>query len=43
VAQPIRVAVAGAAVSPPLGETLAILGRTSTLARIDHCLATFRT
>ena len=38
VAQPLRVAVTGAAVSPPLGATLAILGRASTLARIDRCL-----
>jgi glutamyl/glutaminyl-tRNA synthetase len=39
VAQPLRVAVTGAAVSPPLGATLAILGRASTLARIARCLA----
>lgn len=39
VAQPLRVAVTGAAVSPPLGATLAILGRASTLARIDRCLS----
>ncbi len=38
IAQPLRVAVAGVAVSPPLGETLAVLGRNSTLARIDRCL-----
>lgn len=38
VAQPLRVAVTGTAVSPPLGETLAILGRNATLARIDRCL-----
>jgi glutamyl/glutaminyl-tRNA synthetase len=38
VAQPLRVAIAGSAVSPPLGETLAVLGRESTLARIDRCL-----
>lgn len=39
VAQPLRVAVAGSAVSPPLDDTLALLGRTSVLARIDRCLA----
>jgi glutamyl-tRNA synthetase len=39
-AQPLRVALTGAAVSPPLGLTLAILGRDSTLARLDRCLAT---
>ncbi len=40
VAQPIRVAVAGMAVSPPIDETLRLLGRDRTLARlaaaIDH-------
>jgi len=39
VAQPLRVAVTGAAVSPAIGETLDILGRDKTLARIDRCLA----
>ncbi len=38
VAQPLRVAVAGVPVTPPLGETLAVLGRESTLARIDRCV-----
>jgi glutamyl-tRNA synthetase len=40
VAQPLRVAVTGSAASPPLGATLAILGRSAVLARIDRCLAT---
>ena len=39
VAQPLRVALTGSAVSPPLGETLAVLGRESVLRRIDRCLA----
>ena len=39
VAQPVRVAVTGRAVSPQLGETLALLGKDKTLARIDRCLA----
>jgi glutamyl-tRNA synthetase len=34
VAQPIRVAVSGGAVSPPIDRTLAILDRAETLARI---------
>ncbi|MGH8428300.1 MAG: glutamate--tRNA ligase [Gammaproteobacteria bacterium] len=34
IAQPIRVAVSGGAVSPPIDQTLAILGREETLARI---------
>jgi glutamyl-tRNA synthetase len=38
-AQPLRVAITGAAVSPPLGETLALLGKDDTLARIDRCVA----
>ncbi len=38
VAQPLRVALTGAAASPPLGETLAVLGRDAVLARIDRCL-----
>ncbi len=39
IAQPLRVAVTGQTKSPGLGETLAILGRESVLARIDRCLA----
>ncbi|MBS0394689.1 MAG: glutamate--tRNA ligase [Proteobacteria bacterium] len=39
VAQPLRVAVAGSAVSPPIDQTLAILGRVATLERIDRALA----
>lgn len=37
-AQPLRVAVTGAGVSPGIAETLGCLGRDSTLARIDRCL-----
>src|SRR6185295_12935553 len=33
VAQPLRVAVSGSTVSPPIGETLAILGKDATLPR----------
>ncbi|MFN4243001.1 MAG: glutamate--tRNA ligase [Tepidisphaerales bacterium] len=39
VAQPIRVAVSGTSVSPPIFESLAFLGRDETLRRIDRCLA----
>jgi glutamyl-tRNA synthetase len=39
VAQPLRVAVTGGAASPPLGETLAILGRDAVLGRIERCLS----
>ncbi|MHB8322492.1 MAG: glutamate--tRNA ligase, partial [Acidithiobacillus sp.] len=34
VAQPLRVAVAGRAVSPPIDATLALLGKEETLARL---------
>jgi len=38
-AQPVRVAVTGTTVSPPLFETLVLLGRDEALARIDAALA----
>ena len=38
IAQPVRVAVTGTAVSPPIDATLALLGRERTLARIDAAL-----
>jgi glutamyl-tRNA synthetase len=37
--QPIRVALAGTTVSPGIFETLAVLGRDASLARIDAVLA----
>ncbi len=37
-AQPVRVAVTGSGASPGIYETLAVLGRDSTLARIDRAL-----
>jgi len=37
-AQALRAAVTGAGASPPLGQTLVILGREATLARIARCL-----
>lgn len=39
VAQPVRVAVTGTAVSPPIDATVALLGRERTLARLDAALA----
>jgi glutamyl-tRNA synthetase len=42
VAQPLRVAVCGSAVSPPIDATLALLGRERSLARIDDALARLR-
>ena len=36
---PLRVAVTGGTTSPPLPDTLAILGKVSVLRRIERCLA----
>ncbi len=38
VAQPLRVAVTGTTISPQISDTLALLGRERTLARIDRVL-----
>ncbi|MGH7214329.1 MAG: glutamate--tRNA ligase [Tepidisphaeraceae bacterium] len=38
VAQPLRVAVSGQAVSPPIFDSLEFLGRDRTLARVARCL-----
>ena len=38
VAQPLRVAVSGGAVSPPIDTTVAVLGRERTLARLARAL-----
>jgi glutamyl-tRNA synthetase len=43
VAQPIRVAVSGGTVSPPIDVTLEILGRETTLARLERAAATIET
>ncbi|MDG2422467.1 MAG: glutamate--tRNA ligase [Phycisphaerales bacterium] len=39
VAQPIRVAVSGGPISPPIYDTLVILGKSSSIRRIERCLA----
>ena len=39
IAQPLRLAVCGGTVSPPIDATLAILGRSETLARLDAASA----
>lgn len=39
IAQPLRVALTGTSVSPGLGETMAVLGKASTMKRIERCLA----
>jgi glutamyl/glutaminyl-tRNA synthetase len=38
VAQPIRVAICGTTISPPIFESVRLLGREATLARIDRTL-----
>ena len=38
VAQPIRVAVTGTTVSPPIFDSLEFLGRDRTLRRVARCL-----
>jgi len=38
IAQPLRVAVTGTTISPSIHDTLALLGRNRTLARIEKCL-----
>jgi glutamyl-tRNA synthetase len=38
VAQPLRVAVTGTTVSPPIFDSLEMLGKDRTLRRIDRCL-----
>jgi glutamyl-tRNA synthetase len=42
IAQPLRVAVTGSSVSPPIDATLALLGRERTLARLDVGIARCR-
>jgi len=36
--QPVRVAIAGSTISPGIFESVALLGREETLARIDRAL-----
>ena len=38
VAQPLRVAVSGGGVSPPMDATLEVLGRETSLARLDRAI-----
>jgi glutamyl-tRNA synthetase len=40
IAQPLRVAISGGTISPPIFDSLAFLGKQRTLARIERCLAT---
>jgi glutamyl-tRNA synthetase len=38
VAQPIRVAVSGSSVSPPIDATLEVLGRETTITRLQRAI-----
>ncbi len=38
VAQPLRVAVSGTTVSPPIWDTLLLVGKSGTLRRLDRCI-----
>jgi len=38
-AQPVRIAIAGSPVTPPLDVTLDLLGKSATLTRMDRCLS----
>jgi glutamyl-tRNA synthetase len=38
VAQPLRVSVTGGTISPPIDQTLALLGQARTLARLDQAI-----
>lgn len=40
-AQPARIALTGTAVSPQIGDTFELIGRASSLARLDACLDHF--
>jgi glutamyl-tRNA synthetase len=39
VAQPLRIGVSGSTVSPPIWDTLVLVGRGGALARIERCIA----
>ncbi|HEY8667017.1 MAG TPA: glutamate--tRNA ligase [Tepidisphaeraceae bacterium] len=40
-AQPLRVALSGGTISPPIFQSLEFLGKSPTLARVDRCFAKF--
>jgi glutamyl/glutaminyl-tRNA synthetase len=42
VAQPLRVAITGTTISPPIFDSVQLLGKQNTLARIDNTLKKFR-
>ena len=40
IAQPLRVAITGNTISPPIFQSLEMLGKQRTIARIERCLRT---
>ncbi len=42
VAQPLRVAICGTTISPPIFDSVQMLGKEHTLARIDNTLRTVK-
>ena len=42
IAQPLRIAITGTPVSPPIFESLAILTQEEVVARVTACVAHFR-
>jgi len=43
VAQPLRVAICGRTISPPIFDSVDMLGKANTLARIENALKAFGT
>jgi glutamyl-tRNA synthetase len=41
IAQPLRVAITGSTISPPIFDSVQLLGKPNTLARIDNTLKKF--
>ena len=42
VAQPVRVAICGSTISPPIFDSVSMLGKENTLVRIDITLRKFK-
>lgn len=42
IAQPLRLALTGSLISPPIDQTLEILGRSNSIERIARCVNTFK-
>ena len=42
VAQPLRVAICGTTISPPIFDSVQMLGKENTLARIDNTIRTVK-